>query len=94
MSPRLHPHPAHPLYPTLVHPAPRSGAAALLRAASRLLGRAARRLEAQAWQRRRVQAAFVAVAEPLLEFHAEAGAMEGALFVNGQLVGQLPISRL
>jgi hypothetical protein len=97
MSPRLHPHPAHPAhpaYPTLVHPAPRSGAAALLRAASRLLGRAARRLEAQAWQRRRGQAAFVAVAEPLLEFHAEAGAMEGALFVNGQLVGQLPIARL
>jgi hypothetical protein len=27
--------------------------------------------------------------EPLLEFHAEAGAPEGALYVNGQLVGHL-----
>lgn len=87
MSPRLHPHPA---YPTLGHPAPRSATAAVLRAASRLLGRAARRLEAQAWQRRRVEAA----AEPRLEFHAEAGALEGALFVDGRLVGQLPTNRL
>jgi hypothetical protein len=85
MSPRLHP------YPVFVHPAPRSGTAAVLRAASRLLGRAARRLEAQAWQRRRVE---VAAAEPRLEFHAEAGAVEGALYVDGQLVGQLPTTRL
>ncbi len=34
-------------------------------------------------------------AEPLLEFHAEAGAPEGALYVNGQLVGHLKgVSRL
>jgi hypothetical protein len=33
--------------------------------------------------------------EPVLEFHAEAGAPEGALYVDGQLVAQLPgISRL
>ncbi len=88
MSPRLHPHPG---YPAFVHSAPRSGTAAVLRAASRLLGRAARRLEAQAWQHRRVETAS---AEPRLEFHAEAGALEGALFVDGQLVGQLPTSRL
>jgi hypothetical protein len=33
--------------------------------------------------------------EPVLEFHAEAGAPEGALYVNGRLFGHLPgISRL
>jgi hypothetical protein len=34
-------------------------------------------------------------AEPVLEFHAEAGAPEGALYVNGQLVGHvLGVTRL
>ena len=28
--------------------------------------------------------------DPLLEFHAEAGAPEGALYVDGRLVGWLP----
>lgn len=28
--------------------------------------------------------------EPLLEFHAEAGAPEGALYVDGRFVGYLP----
>ena len=28
-------------------------------------------------------------AAPVLEFHAEAGAPEGALYVNGRLVGHL-----
>jgi hypothetical protein len=33
--------------------------------------------------------------EPLIEFHAEAGALEGALYVNGQLLGYLPgVNRL
>ena len=36
----------------------------------------------------RVQAATQAV-EPVLEFYAEAGAPEGALYVNGQLVGHV-----
>jgi hypothetical protein len=32
---------------------------------------------------------------PLLEFHAEAGAPEGALFVDGQRIGVLPgVTRL
>ena len=32
---------------------------------------------------------------PQVEFHAEAGALEGALYVDGQLVGMLPgVSRL
>jgi hypothetical protein len=32
---------------------------------------------------------------PQVEFHADAGALEGALYVDGQLVGRLPgVSRL
>jgi hypothetical protein len=35
------------------------------------------------------------VIEPVLEFYAEAGAPEGALYVDGQLVGHLPgVTRL
>ena len=54
--------------------------AALLRAASRALDALAERL---AW----VEAA--PVAEPVIEFHGDASAPEGALYVNGQLVGHL-----
>ena len=53
--------------------------AELLRAASRMLDALAERLalvEAPA-------------AEHVLEYHADAGAPEGALYVNGQLVGRL-----
>lgn len=33
--------------------------------------------------------------DPVLEFYAEAGAPEGALYVDGQLVGRLPgVTRL
>jgi len=40
---------------------------------------------------RRLQLADTApVGEPVLEFYAEAGAPEGALYVDGQLVGYLP----
>lgn len=56
-------------------------AAALLRAAGAALDRFARRL---AHTERPA-----GVAEPLLEFHAEAGAPEGALYVNGDLVGHV-----
>lgn len=56
-------------------------AASVLRAASRLLGRLARRVA-------RVHAPRPARA-PVLEFYAEAGAPEGALYVDGQLVGHL-----
>ncbi|MDP1902014.1 MAG: hypothetical protein Q8K96_16430 [Rubrivivax sp.] len=60
--------------------------AALLRAASRSLdGLAARLAVAQPAQ----------VAEPVLEFHAEAGAPEGALYIDGRLVGHvLGVNRL
>ena len=60
--------------------APRFVAAAL-RAASRALDRLALRL---AHVERREQA------EPVLEFYAEAGAPEGALYVDGRLVGVVP----
>ena len=61
-------------------------AAALLRMASHALGALAARL---AWAEAR------ATAEPVLEFHADAGAPEGALYVDGQLVGHvLGVSRL
>lgn len=61
--------------------------AALLRALGAALNSLALRLL-------RVQAVPHA-AEPMLEFHAEAGAPEGALYVDGQLVGHLPgVTRL
>ena len=52
--------------------------AAALRAGSRALDRLAVRLA-------HVEARTVVA--PVLEFHAEAGAPEGALYVDGQLVG-------
>jgi hypothetical protein len=54
--------------------------AALLRAASRALDTLAIRL---------CVALPAPVAEPVLEFHAEAGAPEGALYVDGLLVGHV-----
>ena len=56
--------------------------AALLRAAGALLDRLALRLA-------EVEVAAAELAEPVLEYHAEAGAPEGALYVNGQLVGHV-----
>ncbi len=58
----------------------RAAAAAVLRAASRMLDALAERLA--------LAEATVAV-EPVLEFHGDAAAPEGALYVNGQLVGHL-----
>ena len=64
----------------------RHALALFLRAASRALDGLATRL---------ALVAAAPVAEPLVEFHAEAGAPEGALFVNGQFVGHLPgVTRL
>ena len=64
----------------------RSLAAGLLRAASRMLDALAERLAL-------VEAP--AAAEHVLEYHADAGAPEGALYVNGQLVRRLPgVNRL
>jgi hypothetical protein len=58
-------------------------AAALLRAASRVLARAARRLAEPAARSLHV------ASSPVLEFHADAGAPEGALYADGVLVGHL-----
>jgi hypothetical protein len=77
----LAPSPSHPLAPW------RRRALRALRCAGVSLARYARR-----WNSTRMQAE---AAELLLEFHAEAGAPEGALFVDGRRVGTLPgITRL
>ncbi len=60
----------------------RDVAAALLRALGALLDRTAHRLAAEP----RTEALW---AHPMVEFHAEAGAPEGALYVNGRLVGRI-----
>ena len=61
----------------------RAATAALLRAASRLLDALATRLVL-------VEApAFTATSEPVIEFHGDAAAPEGALYVNGQFIGRL-----
>jgi hypothetical protein len=74
-------------------PAPRPRlalhAARALGAASRLLDRLAARLDAPA-----TRPALVGHA-PMLEFHAEAGAPESALYFNGERIGTLPgVTRL
>ena len=58
----------------------RSLTAGLLRTLSVALDRLARRL---------VHVEDVTITDPMFEYHAEAGAPEGALFVNGCLVGHL-----
>lgn len=68
-------------------PQPRQLAAAILLAASRALGRVARRLV--------VARGPVPRGEPVYEFYAEAGAPEGAVYVDGQLLGHVPgVTRL
>ncbi len=63
--------------------------AALLRGASLALARLSRALSAAERSRSRTRSDVV------LEFYAEAGAPEGALYVNGELVGYLPgVTRL
>lgn len=59
----------------------RHAAAAVLLSASRMLAQLARRV-----RRRRKE---VVRLPPVLEFYADAGAPEGALYVDGQLVGHL-----
>jgi hypothetical protein len=59
-------------------------AAVLLRAASAALTRLSRRLTTTEAHANRPGTA------PTLEFYADAGAPEGALYVNGKLVGYLP----
>ncbi|MES2717081.1 MAG: hypothetical protein V4795_15025 [Pseudomonadota bacterium] len=71
-----------------VHSPLRQLAARALRQSSRLLARLARQLAL-----RRIQAR--ARRAPELEFYAESGAPEGALYLDGELVGYLPgITRL
>ena len=60
----------------------RQVAATALRQASRVLARLARKLAV-------AHAAPHARPEPVLEFYAEAGAPEGALYLDGKLVGHL-----
>ena len=60
----------------------RDVAATLLRALGALLDRAAHRLAAE----RRPDPSWI---YPMVEFYAEAGAPEGALYVNGRLVGHI-----
>ncbi len=60
----------------------RRGTAWLLRRASLGLGRLARRLGHR-------EAATRTATLPVLEFHAEAGAPEGALYVDGVLFGRV-----
>jgi hypothetical protein len=68
----------------------RSGLATMLRAASRMLDALAARLTAH-----QASADTEMPVERMLEFHADAAAPEGALYVNGQLVGRLlGVSRL
>jgi hypothetical protein len=61
----------------------------LLRAASAALARRARDVARPLHARRRRSQHDVSV-----EFHAEAGAPEGALFVDGELVGYIDVRRL
>jgi hypothetical protein len=58
--------------------------ASVLRSASVVLARLSRSLAAVERKRERTPAELV------LEFYAEAGAPEGALYVDGQLMGYLP----
>jgi len=60
--------------------------AALLRAAGRTLDRLALRLA--------TPPAPMPRSQPTLEFHADAGAPEGALYVDGELFARLPVTRL
>ncbi|MBI5255023.1 MAG: hypothetical protein HY855_00880 [Burkholderiales bacterium] len=66
---------------------PRQLAALALRSASKTLARLARQLRTS--RRQHAQRA------PELEFYAEAGAPEGALYVDGEYVGHVPgVTRL
>jgi hypothetical protein len=62
--------------------------AGLLRAASALLDRVAAHVALA------TPAVQAAPAHAAIEFYAEAGAPEGALYCNGEWVGTLPVARL
>lgn len=71
------------------HPALSPGAPSLRRAGAAALHAASRLLHALALRLAQAPALGAAPAAPSLEFHAEAGAPEGALYVDGRLVGHL-----
>lgn len=71
------------------YPSARLWAASALHAAGTRLQRAANLLLAPLCRRPAAPASW-----PLVEFHAEAGAPEGALFIDGEYVGTLGVSRL
>lgn len=78
----------HPEVPSPVRRR-RHALARMLRAGSRALDALARRLATAD------RPAGAPAPEPVLEFYAEAGAPEGALYVDGRLVGVLPgVTRL
>jgi hypothetical protein len=89
MNPRrkaMSPHVYLPVRPSAV----RHAAAVVLHGASIGLERLARQLVALPAPAVKPEAAL-----PRVEFHAEAGALEGALYVDGQLVAMLPgVNRL
>jgi hypothetical protein len=69
---------------------PRGGIRRILARALRLFGRAL-----AGWSRRLAPPARPPQGDPVLEFYAEAGAPEGALYVDGRLVAVLPgVTRL
>ncbi|MEO8312253.1 MAG: hypothetical protein ABI520_13850 [Caldimonas sp.] len=76
-----------PWHAPAAHPLGEAGrrlGAGLLLVASAALARRAAALSPRA------SGAAARPSEPRFEFHAEAGAPEGALYVDGQLVGHLP----
>ena len=78
--------------PASAHPSStRLWAARLLRRAGATLRHAATRLASPTPAARTMR---VPMTLPRLEFHAEAGAPEGALYVDGEYVGRLEVSRL
>jgi hypothetical protein len=87
MSMTLHAH--RPAVHPLRGEAWRRALARFLRAASAVLARQARHVDRPLHARLRRS-----TCEPLLEFHAEAGAPEGALYVDGRFVGTLDLTRL
>jgi hypothetical protein len=96
MSPILHGHASgRRQLPALVaHPAPRDllrhWLSQTLRSASAMLARHAREVARPLHARQRRPPAE----DPVIEFYAEAGAPEGALFVDGQYLGRLDVDRL
>ena len=75
-------------HPALPEPAPRLRRA--LARSLRITGRGLAR-----WARRWAAAERLPQHDPVLEFYAEAGAPEGALYIDGRRVGVLPgVTRL